>query len=340
MSGEAELNIEDTAALQDYLHRTGRVAPTSTFNSRVLSGGVSCRTVLVEFADGRAWVLKQALARLRVQADWFSDPARIHREAAGLRWLAHLAPAGATVDFVFEDPAAHVLAMTAVPTPHANWKALLLERGPEADHARQFGRLLGTIHRTAAAQAMALRAEFADLTFFEQLRLEAYYRATAAKVPAAAEFYARLVADTLAHRETLVHGDFSPKNVLIHGGRLVLLDHEVIHWGDPGFDLGFALTHLLAKARHVPGRREAFAQAAGEFWAAYAAETSGLFQGLEPRAVRHTLGCLLARVDGRSPLEYLTPAERTAQRAAVLDQISAPPLAVGGLIAIMTAAPA
>lgn len=340
MSGEAELNIEDTAALQGYLRRTGHITPTSVINARVLAGGVSCRTVLVDRDDGPAWVLKQALARLRVQADWFSDPVRIHREAAGLRWLARLAPPGATVDFVFEDPAAHVLAMTAVPAPHANWKALLLARGPEADHARQFGRLLGTIHRAAAAQAAALRAEFADLTFFEQLRLEAYYRATAAKVSATADFYARLIADTLAHRETLVHGDFSPKNVLIHRDRLVLLDHEVIHWGDPGFDLGFALTHLLAKARHVSNRREAFAQAARDFWAAYATETTGLFPGLEPRAVRHTLGCMLARVDGRSPLEYLTPVARAAQRAAVLAQISAPPLAVGDLIAIMTAAPA
>lgn len=340
MSGEAEFSIEDAAALREYLYRTGRLPKGETITTRILPGGVSCRTVLIEFGDGRAWVLKQALARLRVQADWFSDPVRIHREAAGLRWLSRLAPPGATVDFVFEDPVAHVLAMTAVPSPHANWKALLLERGPEADHAQQFGRLLGTIHRTGAAQAAALRVEFADLTFFEQLRLEAYYRSTAAKVPAAAEFYARLIADTLGHRETIVHGDFSPKNILLCAGRLVLLDHEVIHWGDPGFDLGFALTHLLAKARHVSGRRDAFAQAARSFWSAYAAETTGFFPGLEERAVRHTLGCLLARVDGRSPLEYLTPAERAAQRAAVLAQISTPPLAVGDLIAIMTAASA
>ncbi len=340
MNPETDLDIESPAALRAYLERAGRIAPAAAFRSRVLSGGVSCRTVLVEFDDGRAWVLKQALARLRVQADWFSDPVRIHREAAGLRWLARLAPPGATVDFVFEDPAAHVLAMTAVPSPHANWKTLLLERGPEGDRAQQFGRLLGTIHRAAAAQADALRVEFADLTFFEQLRLEAYYRATAAKVPAAAEFLARLIADTLAHRETVVHGDFSPKNILVCADRLVLLDHEVIHWGDPGFDLGFALTHLLAKARHVAGRREAFAQAARAFWSAYAAETADLFPGLEERAVRHTLGCLLARVDGRSPLEYLMPAERAAQRTAVLAQISAPPLAVGDLIAIMTAASA
>ena len=340
MSGEAELDIEDLVSLRHYLQRTGHLAEGTGITTRVLPGGVSCRTVLVEFGDGRAWVLKQALARLRVTADWFSDPVRIHREAAGLRWLARLAPTGTTVDFVFEDHAARVLAMTVVPTPHDNWKALLLARGPEADHARQFGRLLGTIHRAAAAQASALQAEFADLTFFDQLRLEAYYRATAAKVPAAADFYARLIADTLAHCVTIVHGDFSPKNILVCAGRLVLLDHEVIHWGDPAFDLGFALTHLLAKARHLAERRAAFAEAAREFWSAYIAETAGLFPGLEPRAVRHTLGCLLARVDGRSPLEYLTPAERTAQREAVLAQISAPPLAVDQLITIMAAAPA
>lgn len=340
MTPDADLDIESPTALRAYLERTGRIAPTTAVRSRVLSGGVSCRTVLVEFADGRAWVLKQALARLRVQADWFSDPVRIHREAAGLRWLARLAPPGATVDFVFEDHLVHVLAMTAVPAPFANWKTLLLEHGPEADHARQFGRLLGTIHRTAVREAGALRTEFDDVTFFDQLRLEAYYRATAAQVPAAADFYGRLIADTLAHRGTLVHGDFSPKNILIHADRLVLLDHEVVHWGDPGFDLGFALTHLLAKARHVAGRREAFAEAARTFWLAYSSETAGLFPGLEARAVRHTLGCLLARVDGRSPLEYLTPPERAAQRRAALALMAEPPLAVDDLIANMTSAPA
>ena len=340
MKPDTDLDIEDAAALRDYLRRTGRIAPGLEVTSQVLAGGVSCRTVLVQLSDGRAWVLKQALERLRVRADWFSDPVRIHREAAGLRWLARLAPPGATVDFVFEDFAAHVLAMTAVPAPHLNWKTCLLARGPESDHARQFGRLLGAIHRRAAEQSAALRSEFGDLTFFEQLRLEAYYRTAAANVPAAADFYQRLIADTLAHRETLVHGDYSPKNILVSNGRLVLLDHEVVHWGDPGFDLGFALTHLLAKARHLPAHRAAFASAANECWSAYGAETQGLFPGLAPRAVRHALGCLLARVEGRSPLEYLTPAEKAAQRAAVLAQLASPPLAVEALIEIMTRAPA
>lgn len=335
MNSAAELDIEDAGALAQWLRDTGRIAEGIAVRSEVLAGGVSCKTVRVELSDGRAWVLKQALAKLRVRADWFSDPVRIHREAAGLRWLARLAPTGATVEFVFEDFGAHVLAMTAVPQPHANWKTQLLARGPEGYHAAQFGRLLGTIHRRAAEHTGELTEEFGDITFFEQLRLDAYYRAAAAKVPAAADFYTRLIAATLANRVTLVHGDFSPKNVLVTEGRLVLLDHEVVHWGDPGFDLGFALTHLLAKARHLPSHRTAFARAAVEFWGAYRAETAGLYPGLEARAVRHTLGCLLARVDGRSPLEYLAPSEQAELRNAVLAQLSEPPLAVPALIGII-----
>ncbi len=322
---DATLDIEHPAAVRDYLRRTGRIGLEAGIEARVLPGGVSCRTVRVTLPDGTGWVLKQALAKLRVRADWFSDPARIHREAAALRWLATLAPAGATAGFVFEDLAEHVLAMTAVPEPHENWKTMLLARGPEQDHTRQFGRLLGTIHRRATEQADALRAEFGDTTFFDQLRVDAYYRSAAANVPETAGFYAGLIEETFAHRETLVHGDFSPKNILVTGGRLVLLDHEVVHWGDPAFDLGFALTHLLAKARHLPAHRAAFARAAGEFWAAYQAEVGGRFPGVASRAVRHTLGCLLARVEGRSPLEYLTPAGRTALRADVLALLPAPP---------------
>ena len=336
---ETPLDIEDPVALRDYLRRTGRIGREDDITARVLAGGVSCKTVHVRLPNGTAWVLKQALAKLRVRADWFSEPARIHREAAGLRWLATLAPVGAVVDFVYEDRDAHVLAMSAVPEPHTNWKTQLLARGPEHDHAVQFGRLLGTIHRRATEQAAALQREFGDTTFFEQLRVDAYYRAAATRVPAAAEFYARLIADTGANRATLVHGDFSPKNVLIAGGRLVLLDHEVIHWGDPAFDLGFALTHLLAKARHLPEHRAAFARAAAEFWASYTHEVGGRFVGLEGRAVRHTLGCLLARVDGRSPLEYLTPAGRTALRSAVLALLPRAGMSLEMLIRQITSPP-
>jgi hypothetical protein len=289
--------------------------------------------VLVEFAGGPDWVVKQALAKLRVQVDWFSDPARIHREADGLRWLARIAPPGTITPLEFEDRANHILAMTAVPQPHENWKSMLLRGDCRSEHIAQFATLLGTIHRTSHERLAELMPVFGDRGFFETLRLEPYYEYTAAQLPEAAPFYAALLAETRAIATTLVHGDYSPKNVLVHDDRLILLDHEVIHFGDPGFDLGFSLTHLLSKAHHLPEKRTAFADAAISYWNTYE-ETVGdasWATELESRAVRHTLCCLMARVAGRSPLEYLSPEERAVQRSAVLVLMADPPRTVAGL---------
>jgi Ser/Thr protein kinase RdoA (MazF antagonist) len=131
-----------------------------------------------------------------------------------------------------------------------------------------------------------------------------------------------------------VHGDYSPKNILVHQDRLVLLDHEVIHFGDPAFDVGFSLTHLLSKARHCQAHREAFLEAARLHWQTYAATAGELVAspGFESRAARHTLGCLLARVDGCSPLDYLGPTERDSQRRDALELMRHPSANVPALI--------
>ena len=330
----ARLDIEQPDELIAYLRRTGRIAPGERVRVSILRGGVSNRTVAVERETGDAWVLKQALEKLRVPVDWFSSPERIHREALGLEWLARIAPAGCITPLLFEDPEQHLLAMQAVPQPHDNWKSMLLAGGIQLDHFRQFATLLGTIHREAYGRRTDLQEVFAERSFFESLRLEPYYAYAAGQVPDAAGFLDALIHDTLACRITLVHGDYSPKNILIYRDRLVLLDHEVIHFGDPAFDLGFSLTHFLSKAHHLPALRREFAEAAREYWRVYA-ETLGSLPwaaDLEPRAVRHTLGCLLARVAGRSPLEYLDAAERDRQRQAVLSIMPTAPATIAGLI--------
>jgi tRNA A-37 threonylcarbamoyl transferase component Bud32 len=329
------LDIEDPAALIAYLRATGRIARDETPNIRALAGGVSSKTVLVERPSGEGWVLKQALPKLRVAADWFSDPARIRREALALQWLPKLAPEGSTTPLVFEDAEHLLLAMAAVPHPHANWKAMLLAGRVFPRHVRQFGKLLGQVHRGAWERRDELAPIFDDRSFFESLRVEPYYAFTAEQVPAADPFLHALIDETRATRDTLVHGDYSPKNVLVpKGGRIVLLDHEVIHWGDAAFDLGFALTHLLSKAHHVRSHRAAFAEAADTFWQSHQAELGDMpwRAPLEPRVVRHTLACLLARVAGRSPLEYLSADERGRQLDAVVHLMQSPPASVGELV--------
>lgn len=329
------LDIEDAPALLAYLQRTGRIASGEHPRIAIMRGGVSNRTVWVERESGESWVLKQALAKLRVPVDWFSSPERIHREALGLEWLARLAPSGSITPMLFEDREQHLLAMQAVPQPHENWKTLLLGGRICADHFRQFAMLLAAIHRDAYGRA-DLAEVFGDGSFFESLRLEPYYGYSAQQAPAAAVFLDSLIRETLACRITLVHGDYSPKNALLHAGRLVLLDHEVIHFGDPAFDLGFSLTHFLSKAHHLPALRREFAAAALDYWRVYADALGApaWAPDLEPRAVRHTLACLLARAVGRSPLEYLNPEERVRQRDAVLRIIPRAPATVTDLISL------
>lgn len=327
----APLDVEDRAACERYLVAAGHAHAGDVVEHKLLAGGVSCATVLVAFADGRRWVLKQALAKLRVAADWFSDPNRIHREALGMRVLGELAPPGSIPKLIFDDAAHHVIGMEAVPEPHENWKAMLLAEKVQPFHAIDFGRLLGTIHLHSRNRRRELRPLFEDTSYFEALRVEPYYEYVAAKVPKASEFLRELIADTRENRESLVHGDYSPKNVLIHRNRLILLDHEVIHWGDPAFDVGFGLTHLLSKAHHL--HSGLMQSAAITFWGTYLMtvvrdwlpDSEFNFGGFNLRAVRQTLGCLLARVAGRSPLEYLTPEQRERQRTVVLDMIRTPP---------------
>jgi 5-methylthioribose kinase len=327
-----ELDIEDFDTLRHYLtcHCT-RGEPASV---RKLQGGVSNRAVQVTWADGSGWVLKQALAKLRVSVDWFSNPDRILVEAKALRWLNRLAPAGTTPAFAFEDPANHLLAMSAIPEGHENWKSVLLSGQILPDHFEQFGFLLGTIQRQSAVSGPEIRRAFADSTYFESLRLEPYYLYAGQNTPPARGFLNALAEETLQHKIALVHGDFSPKNTLIHRGKLILLDYEVVHFGDPAFDVGFALAHFLSKANHLPEHRALLASAAGLFWRTYFGEVARLgWDAFESRAVRHTLGCLLARVVGKSPLEYLTKQEAARQRDAALFLMANPPAKIGGVIA-------
>jgi 5-methylthioribose kinase len=326
-----ELDIEEFDALRLYLAQYPGMGTPVSFKK--LAGGVSNRVVQVTSADGRGWVLKQALSKLRVAVDWFSSPERILVEAKALRWLNRLAPPGTTPAFTFEDPANHLMAMEAIPEDHENWKSVLLSGRIVPDHFEQFGFLLGTIHRKSVEFGPELSAAFADTSYFESLRLEPYYLYTADRVPAASDFLRALSEETKRYKLSLVHGDFSPKNALLYRGKLVLLDYEVVHHGDPAFDVGFALTHFLSKANHMIEKRARLIAAAPLFWRVYLKEIAPLgWNAIEPRIVRHILGCLLARVAGKSPLEYLTADEAAQQRGLTLLLMENPPNKVEDLI--------
>lgn len=321
--GRVSIDIENREQLLPYLQARGWMAGESNPDITLLTGGVSNRAVLIDDGE-RAMVLKQALEKLRVKVDWFSPVERIHREALGLRWLQQIEPAGSVPGFIFEDFEQHILAMTAVKNPHQNWKNELLEGRIAKDLFMQCGKLLGQIYRLSQKQKKELSVSFARTDYFESLRVEAYYVYSARQVPEVAPFLTDLAREALTHKESIVHGDFSPKNFLIYQGRLCLLDHEVIHWGDPAFDIGFILAHFLSKAHHLPKYRESLVQNSRIFLDAFQEEAAPFTPDWEERSVRHTLGCLLARVAGRSQMEYLDAVEKQRQQEAVCQLIRQP----------------
>ncbi|GIW95237.1 MAG: aminoglycoside phosphotransferase [Pirellulaceae bacterium] len=331
---EDVIDIEDSKLLHEYLVTTGRLGANEPFRARVLRGGVSNRTVLVEHPPRRAWVLKQALPKLRVEVDWYSAPERIEREWLGLCLLRRLLGAQHIPAPVFLDRSNFLLAMHAVPAEAKNWKQQLLAGNLHENRVVDFAKMLSTIHVQAWKNSDEWQPVLQDKTFFESLRLEPYYEYTAGQVPEAAQFLTCLVEETRDTSITAVHGDYSPKNILVYRDRMVLLDHEVIHWGDPAFDVGFAVTHLLSKAHHVVAKRRDFARSAGLFWEVYSHEVRKVawWRGFNRRAARHLTACLLARVAGRSQLEYLSAGERQRQRQAVLSLIRKNVSTVSGVI--------
>ena len=194
--------------------------------------------------------------------------------------------------------------------------------------------MLGTIHASSSERAAELAPRFTDRSQFETLRVDPYYRFSAASLPGVAGWIDELIGETAQVGIALVHGDYSPKNVLIRKNACVLLDHEVAHWGDPAFDIGFASAHFLGKANHLTDKRTDFAEAAVLFWHTYrrAVENQPWFDAVLPRIVRHTIGCTLARVAGKSTLEYLSESERLRQRDVMVAMISDEPPTYEALI--------
>ena len=291
-----ELNIDNAA---EYLRTRGMPLPADVTE---LGGGVSNTVLLMQSGPARL-VLKQALGKLRVEQDWFSERTRIFREAAAIRLLASHLPAGALPEVLFEDRENCLFAMTAAPAGATTWKSQLLEGIAQPQTAEQVAAMLGAMF-TASWADPALEREFGDQTVFDQLRLDPYYRSTAARHPELAHHFSHLMEATGRRRISLVHGDWSPKNFLVAGERVVAIDFEVIHYGDPAFDAAFLLNHLLLKSFHRPQWRERYAGLATRFWHVLD-QTMPDADWFEGATLEHLACLLLARVDGKSPAEYI-----------------------------------
>lgn len=308
-----ELNADNVV---DYARSRGWIGPSSA-RAEWLSGGVSNCVLRVEQPDCdsggrgealltstvhprpvRRIIVKQSRPQLRTKQAWFSDISRIHREEDVQRLLVDQLP-GAIPRVIGSDRDNYAYAMEHAPDGVRTWKEMLLDGEINLETARTVGRLLGRLHK------LNLDApHLADSEVFRQLRIEPFYHRTSEVHSDLTPVIRPLVNAMIYLPCGLCHGDFSPKNLLIAGDLVWLVDHETAYIGEPAMDVGFFFSHLLLKTIRRPGWRAAMLGVTRAALGAYGAQGDVLERGLAHLGV-----CLLARIDGTSPVDYL-PSER------------------------------
>jgi aminoglycoside phosphotransferase (APT) family kinase protein len=270
-----------------------------------LPGGVSSDIWLVH-ADDRSFCVKRALAQLRVAADWRAPIERNTKEAGWIKAVSGFMPE-AVPSLLAEDASTGMFAMDYLsPQFFEVWKSQLQRGHVLAATAAEVGRRLVRIH-SKFARSPAAAMEFATDAIFHAIRLEPYLLATARAHPDRAAALEKLVETTAHTKLTLVHGDVSPKNILVGQQGPVFIDAECAWFGDPAFDLAFCLNHLLLKCLWVPGAADRLLAAFQNLTETYLNGIDWeLRQDIDRRAAQLLPGLFLARIDGKSPVEYLT----------------------------------
>jgi len=304
---------EPDQAIVRFVTETGLVPAGTAPQFQPLTGGVSSDIWLVRAGES-IFCVKKALSKLRVASDWHAPVERNANEAAWFKVVSGFLP-NCAPSILAEDANAGIFAMQYVPEQsHPNWKAQLQRGLVDASTADAVGKCLACIHSTTA-KSPNLASRFATDEIFHAIRLEPYLLATARVHPGLAdrlELLARITAQT---KLALVHGDVSPKNILVGPGGPVFLDAECAWWGDPAFDVAFCLNHLMLKCLWVPNAKHRLLHAFRTLTARYltgvdwepVASIDRRIAGLLP-------GLFLARVDGKSPVEYLTDHDKDRVR--------------------------
>lgn len=277
-----------------------------------LSGGVSALVFKIITPD-QTFILKQACKQLRVKDLWFSDPARIEREFLFLSAFKSLTLNSYLTEPLWHDNQNHVLAMSLAPPPATAWKTDLLQQIADPVRAMQAADLLAAIHNKGAS-LKKLFPGLLDKTIFQQLRIEPFYERLTLQFP---EYSARIHSlrnALLQENATLCHGDFSPKNLLLHPKGMTLVDHETAHFGDFTMDLGLFLAHLVLKCIYAKSNRSSYAELIRSFLNTYQNHVGKCELNLQQSALGHLGVVLLTRVSGTSQVDYLDDTQKQEAR--------------------------
>ena len=320
-----------TSRVRDLLADLSLAGPDDDLLVRPLTGGIASDVAVVETSNQK-FCVKFALHKMRVTADWFAPIRRNRTEYLWLKFANSLAPENTPRLFGHSETAGGFVMEFLDGTDTHMWKSRILTGSPRVEYARTTGTLLGRIH--SASSSPGFDADLFDTgDVFFHMRIEPYILYTSSRHPDLA-FVLDSMAESLDRSAVvLVHGDVSPKNIIIHEGRVVLVDAECASMGEPAFDVAFCLNHMFLKGLYNRRYRREFMHAALEFWSSYAQHiTWEEREFLASRTARLLPALALARVDGKSPVEYLDDAQQDLVRRVAIPLIINPVGSVSGVL--------
>lgn len=328
--GRSDDDIDRNCA--DLLDELGLMTDAQSFEVTPLKGGVSSEVARVEVGE-RAYCLKFALAKLKVKEDWYAPVDRNRTEYTWLKIASEILSDNAVATYGRSDRL-NGFAMKFISGPgNYLWKDRLLEGRIDRSEARAVGRNIGLVH-SASAKPGFDRSGLENGKDFFSLRIEPYLLFSARSHPRHAETLERIARRLGSEGSILIHGDASPKNIIFRPTGPVILDAECATMGDASFDPAFCMNHLILKAIHMPGVAEAMLAGAKELWSAYAAEIDWDAPGdIEARTAELLPALMLARIDGKSPVEYLSEEDRELTRKLSLSLLDDSDASIDGLLA-------
>lgn len=271
-----------------------------------ITGGVSSSTHAAHL-PGRGVIIKQALAQLDVAQEWTANPNRVVAEAEGLAWFNRITPDHVPAPIAVVERL-HSLVLPMAPQPSPDLRSVVLENPQDfkPEWPKILGKLLALWH--AADHRPALGSSLDDTSRLLDLRVNPFYLDMAHTWPEHASAIEALAEELLSVRTAVVHGDFTPKNVLcLPEGNLWVVDTEVCHIGNPVIDTASMVAHLVLKALHYrndSATAHALTCARADFLGELSASST------PPRLDAHVGVFLAVRVAGRAPVSYLNEPTR------------------------------
>ena len=270
-----------------------------------LKGGVSCEVYKAKTIKN-TYCIKRALPKLLVKKDWYVKTNRIKYEYLWLKHCKKLLPKSIPKIYKFDEKSKYLILEYLNEKKFLNLKSEFLKGKINYKLINKIGKNLSIIHNNSTKKNIEKKFSPNFRNFYD-LRLDAYFNEVKRVHPNLSSFVNNINKQYKENRTTLVHGDMSPKNILFYKNEIKFLDAETSNFGDPVFDVVFFTNHLLIKSIYLPNKKNQFLKAYKNFIDTYISNSNCEDKKFFFRRCLNMIPLMLiARVDGKSPVEYVT----------------------------------